>query len=166
MSVGRGATATSSAVGGGASSGVAVTPRTRIESGGVCAGLVCLVWWQWSGFCLAVGPVGAGVPGDPDVLNGPLPAGGSIIDFEVSPDGARVVYVADQNAGGVFELFSVPIGGGTPTRLNGPLVAGGDVQFGFVVSPDSSRVVYQADEDVDDDFELFRCRWLVGSRRS
>ncbi|MGI0025647.1 MAG: FIMAH domain-containing protein, partial [Nitrososphaera sp.] len=54
----------------------------------------------------------------------------------------------------VHELFSVPLAGGTPTKLNGALVSGGDV-FGFQISPDSSRVAYVADQDTDEVSELF-----------
>ncbi|MBN1834106.1 MAG: hypothetical protein JW896_18560, partial [Deltaproteobacteria bacterium] len=44
------------------------------------------------------------------------------------------------------ELYSVPIGGGTVTKLNGTLVPGGRVQS-FKISPDSRIVVYIASQD-------------------
>jgi hypothetical protein len=65
--------------------------------------------------------------GFPAKLNGTLVSGGDAFSFELSPDGATVVYVAAQDANDVVELYSVPIGGGTPVKLNGPLVAGGDM---------------------------------------
>ena len=66
----------------------------------------------------------------------------------ISPDAARVVYVADQQTDDVVEVFSVPIGGGTATRLNGPLTAGGDVLGNSpAISPDSDRVAYIADQE-------------------
>ncbi len=110
-------------------------------------------------------PSSAGPPGSPDRLNPPLADWADVKDFLVAPDGSRVVYLADQDTNGVTELYSVPIHGDDPVKLNGPLVAGGDVQFegdtprgqtrGFVISPDSSTVVYLADQDVDDVSELY-----------
>ncbi len=82
--------------------------------------------------------------------------------FRISPDGRRVVYLADQNTDEVVELYSVPIDGGKAVQLNGPLVAGGqvsgadaDMSEPFLISPDSRRVVYVADQDADEVFELF-----------
>src|SRR5262245_37516811 len=41
-------------------------------------------------------------------LNGPLarPVGGDIREFQVSPDGTRVIYAADQDTNDVVELYS------------------------------------------------------------
>jgi Tol biopolymer transport system component len=83
-----------------------------------------------------------------------LVAGGGVEnDYRISPDSARVVYRADRQTDGVFELYSVPIAGpaGSGFKLNGPLGANGDVQAdGFAVSPDSSWVVYAADQAIDE----------------
>jgi Tol biopolymer transport system component len=85
--------------------------------------------------------------------------GQSVIAFAISPDGARVVY---RNIGSnTTELFSVPITGGVPVRLNGALVAGGAVgnnnfmSPGFSMSPDGTRVAYLADQDTNDVVELY-----------
>src|SRR5262249_27668900 len=76
--------------------------------------------------------------------------------FVVSADGSTVVYLADQDADDVFELFSVAIDGSAgPTKLNGPLVSGGDVVAGCCVSADGKRVGYVADQETDEKFELF-----------
>ena len=56
--------------------------------------------------------------GAPERLNAPLAPGGQVMDAEISPDSARVVYRADQDQDNVFELFSVPLAGGTPVQLN------------------------------------------------
>ena len=63
--------------------------------------------------------------GTPLKLNTPLASGRSVTpgSQRFSPNGSRVLYRADQNADDVYEIFSVPSGGGTPIRLNGTLVA-------------------------------------------
>ncbi len=76
-----------------------------------------------------------------------------MLDFAISPDSARVVYLADQETDALNELWSVPLSGGTGTKLNRTLVAGGDVQD-FLISPDSDSVVYGADQDADTVDEL------------
>lgn len=99
------------------------------------------------------------------LLTPPLVASGQIWDRDLSPDGSRVVYLADQEIDERFELFSVPTdGSAAAVKLNSPLVAGGDVSLmGFesfegcaiAISRDSSRVVYFADQDTDDIEELY-----------
>jgi len=83
-----------------------------------------------------------------------------VTPFRISPDSERVVYVADQRSNDLFELFSVPIAGGTVTRLSADLPAGGDVGAlsrnpDFLISSDSQRVVYIADQNQDGRRELF-----------
>ena len=106
--------------------------------------------------------------GTPIKLNGALVSSGDVLgsptypDFLISPDSARVVYLADQNFDTLNELFSVPIGGGTATKLNRTLAAGGDVQT-FLISPDSEFVVYGADQDLDTVDELLAVPIVGGS---
>jgi Tol biopolymer transport system component len=92
-------------------------------------------------------------------LSATLVPGGDVVEFQLAPDGTRLVYRADQDVDGVFELYGVSLDGGTPVRLNGALVAGGsvgrDFEHAFRISPDGSRVVYMADEEQDDVLELF-----------
>ena len=98
------------------------------------------------------GPASANVK-----LNGPLPLGGVVTTgYQISPDGSRVVYRAEQQADGVVELFSVPLTGPSSAgiKLNGAFVAGGDVSS-FAISRDGRWIVYRADQDTDDVFELF-----------
>jgi Tol biopolymer transport system component len=108
--------------------------------------------------------------GAPRRLSGPLTAGGEVSDgwstvspaFRISPDGRYAVYRADQEVDEQFELYSVPLAGGAPVKLNAPLPPGGDVgssqsyPSAFLISPDSQTVVYPADQEVDDRFELYR----------
>ena len=67
----------------------------------------------------------------------------------ITPNSQRVVYLANQDSVGLFELFSVPIGGGTSVRVAGATqlnVVDHDDSDGdtIVISPDSSRVIYKA----------------------
>ena len=96
------------------------------------------------------------IGGDPIQLNGPLPPGGDIgdpddpfPDFQISPDSQRVVYRADQDTFDVLELYSVPIAGGSPVKLNPLLPEGAEVggrdnnRYDFLITPDSSSVLYR-----------------------
>ncbi len=90
-------------------------------------------------------------------LSGPLvptPGTGDVVEFEVSSDGLRTVYLADAEVDGQVEIYSASlVGGGSPVKLNGSLAPGGEVH-GFWLSPDGSRVVYLADEDGPGQFAL------------
>jgi ELWxxDGT repeat protein len=88
-------------------------------------------------------------------LNDRVVNGGKVSGFKISEDGAWVVYRADQDTDNAFELYSVPIAGGTAMKLNDRLVGGGDVAPIFEISPDGSRVVYRSDQDTDDVYELY-----------
>jgi len=89
-----------------------------------------------------------------------LPAHASVSDFVLSPDGTRVALRADLDVDEAQELYVVALGGGTPVRVSGPLVPGGEVAFldgnGFAFSPDGNTLVYVADQEQDGRFELFR----------
>ncbi|HEX6884911.1 MAG TPA: hypothetical protein VF530_16160 [Planctomycetota bacterium] len=99
----------------------------------------------------------------------PLVAGGYVRACALVPDGSRAVYVADAEEVERHELFSIATDGTeAPRKLNGPLVAGGDVgrevESGggalfvfpdFRLSPDGRWVVYAADQEVDRRVELF-----------
>lgn len=79
--------------------------------------------------------------------------------FHVIPDSSGVVYHADQETDEVVELYWVKFSSpGTSTKLNGPLVTGGDVSS-FEMLPNSSGVVYVADQDIDEKTELFLVRF-------
>jgi Tol biopolymer transport system component len=90
------------------------------------------------------------------ILTTPFPMHGEIHGYEISPDSSRVVYLADQQVVGVFELFMVPTSGPATAavKLNGQLAANGNVTK-FSILPDSSRVVYKADQEVAGRVELF-----------
>jgi Tol biopolymer transport system component len=87
-------------------------------------------------------------------LNSPLVPGRDVSSFQISPDGAWVVYLADQDTSGAEELYSVPIRGGTPIRLTGYLPAGCAVE-GYEISANSKWVVYRAPQDNPTVMELY-----------
>ncbi len=118
-------------------------------------------------FELYAAPIDGGTR--PVKLSVPPVAGGDVAylgfeqpQFQITPDGRRVLYTADQDTDEVFELYSVPIDrSSAPVKLSGLLVARGDVahasnlQVLFRFTPDGTRVLYVADQEVDETFELY-----------
>jgi Tol biopolymer transport system component len=90
-------------------------------------------------------------------LNSPLITDWDVADFQISPDSSRVVYRAgyEDKFNSVFNLYSVPLAGGTVTKLNSDITPIGGGVFEFEISSDSSRVVYQGDQQTDEVFELY-----------
>src|SRR5690606_5082716 len=88
-------------------------------------------------------------------LTGMLPAHVDAVDSNISPDSRYVVYRADVETDDVTELYSVPVSGTLPVKLNPPLVAEGDVDR-FLITPDSQFVIYIADQEVDNRKDLYR----------
>src|SRR5262249_10543517 len=69
-----------------------------------------------------------------------------------------VVYRADQDTNAVLELFVRPMAGsGSAVKVNGPLVAGGNVSA-YAISRDSTYIVYLADQEHDQLTELYGYR--------
>jgi len=84
------------------------------------------------------------VPSDgsaaPLVLNGPLPGGGDVQQqFELTPDGASVVYEADQEQDGFIRLHRVPIDGSSPDVLLSMFNVGGTA---FHLTADGAYALY------------------------
>lgn len=75
------------------------------------------------------------------LMASPAPDQGLIDFLQISPDGARVVFVARATSDGQAELYSVPIGGGAVARLNAPLPAGSSVST-VRFTADSASVVF------------------------
>lgn len=99
--------------------------------------------------------------GAPRKLNGPMVGGISALSAEINlrltPDGEQAVYFADQDTPQVTELYIVPLAGGTPRKLNGPLVPGGDVNQRYLgFSSVGPSIVYRAEQDTLDVLELYR----------
>jgi Tol biopolymer transport system component len=132
-----------------------------------------VVYRASSGSALEIYVVSIG-GGTPRKLNGPLASGGNVevgyscnyygfgedvLPYQISPDGSRVVYHADQTIDGQYELYAVRIGGGLPVRLDGNLpadVAGcqwrpnsGGYMPSTIITADSASVLYLAGQDSD-----------------
>jgi len=92
---------------------------------------------------------------DPVRLHAPLAAGRAVSSFQISPDGARVVFRADLLVKGRIDLFSVPTDGRfAPQKLDGAVHPLGDVTD-FAISPDGRTVVYRANVSGAPQYDLF-----------
>ena len=91
-------------------------------------------------------------------LEAGLTPGVFVFAFELSPGGGYVVYSA-RHGSSAARLFRVPIAGGEPREVNGPMLFNRSVVTSvpgsFRTSPDGSRVLYLADQEVDERIELF-----------
>jgi Tol biopolymer transport system component len=84
-------------------------------------------------------PLGGGAP----VVLATSTASEPLDSFQISPDGANVLYLAGLRNPDARRLFRVPIGGGEPARLSQALSIIGPV-VSFQISADSRTVVYQS----------------------
>ncbi|MBX2848036.1 MAG: hypothetical protein KTR16_06940 [Acidiferrobacterales bacterium] len=86
--------------------------------------------------------------------------GGDVSNFELSPDGKTVIYLADAMVDGRTELFSVPVSGGESTRLNPSLdsaaLSNRRVRTPIILEPSGQHVIYRLDLSVEEEFEFFR----------
>lgn len=79
-----------------------------------------------------------------------------IYNVKISPDSRYVVFIADIDVDERYELYSAPITGTKPIKLNPPLVAGGRVQQ-FAITPDSQYVIYTAKQEAGESLsDLYR----------
>lgn len=96
---------------------------------------------------------GESVPLSPQLVNG-----GDVLpnSIQLNPVGDRVLYLADQDVDEKFEIYTVPVSGGPSTRVNGSLIATGDVrEDSLQFSDDGSQVLYIADQITNEVYELF-----------
>jgi hypothetical protein len=72
----------------------------------------------------------------------------TINHFTISPDGGSVVFTFQKDSNNWDELYSIPIGGGVPTRLNSDFSGPPNTpDITFQISPNSEKVVYLADQN-------------------
>lgn len=107
------------------------------------------------------GPLARQIENSPSAIGevranwGDYPTVGTVSAFKLSPDGNRVVYLADQDTFEQPELYSVPVVGGTPKRLNHALPAGLSVFSEFEITPDGGSVTFQAGPEEGQPADLF-----------
>lgn len=107
-----------------------------------------------SGIQLGSVPTAGGAP--LRLSDAPIDPDPQFHSFQISPDNARVVYIADGDTRDVFELYSVPIDGGPIVKLNeDPLPGGGDV-YDFTFSLDGATVFYRSDDEVETGYVYYR----------
>ncbi len=93
------------------------------------------------------------------------PSTSSDVDYaQWTPDGQRIIYMADPITAFIDELWIVDVSGatpGVPQKLSGTMVSSGDIQFSttpgasFSVSPDGNWVAYRADELFDEQDDVY-----------
>jgi hypothetical protein len=89
-------------------------------------------------------------------LNPPFLGPEDVVDFVLFPNGAGVVYRADQNTDGINEIYRVVFGFPGSVRLNPALVIVGQNVETYAVAPDSLSVIYRANQDNIAIIELYR----------
>jgi hypothetical protein len=88
------------------------------------------------------------------ILNGPLASGGDVEEkFQHTPDGTKVVYIADESTNGDSELYVSDSDGTNKRKLQG-VPSGRDVKY-FIISPDSLRVAFLMDINTSGMYDLF-----------
>lgn len=100
------------------------------------------------------------------ILSGAMVAGGDVAlaldpepSFRISPDGTRVVFLADRVQDEVVEYWSAPIDGSSPpVRLHAPLSGTLDAVPAPHFTPDGQRVVLALERAVDGVVELLSAR--------
>lgn len=103
----------------------------------------------------------AGPEGSWIKLNESLPTGGDVVSLQISPDSTRVIYVADQTTNNILDAWTVPIDGGTPTKLRPFITLAGSTVHEFSatpISPDGERVAFRANFSDLDKYELWSAR--------
>jgi Tol biopolymer transport system component len=100
--------------------------------------------------------VDVNTPGQSQKVNPPLVDEGDVYgQFRWTPDGTKIVYIADQATNDQLELFVVSMNSlGQATKLNGAMIPQGDL-CNFAIAPNSDRVAYCADQDTDGVIELY-----------
>lgn len=94
-------------------------------------------------------------------INPALPSGGNVegltysSNIDISPNGSKIIYIADQVTDEVYELFAVNWDGSGFLKLNSALTSGGDVYL-HRITPNSQSVVFSASLDSSSMIELYK----------
>jgi hypothetical protein len=99
-------------------------------------------------------PSGAQLP-DNRQVNGSLVNNGNVSDkFRVSPNGTKIVYVADETTDTVDDLYVITAPSLTP-RLNLTNLSLGKKVVQFMIAPNSQRIAFLADINTTGRYDLF-----------
>jgi len=102
--------------------------------------------------------VGADGSGDVKVSTHAVPWLG--VPFQITPKGDRVLYFADNDGDGLYELISAPGGGGPPVTLMEVHEYHDFITQIYpaelVIEPDGKHVIVRSDQSADGRWELFR----------
>ncbi len=80
---------------------------------------------------------------------------GDVVDYRVTSDGTRAVFLADAEEDDRFDLFFAPTDGSTPpVKLNPTLPLDGRIDE-YAISPDDAWVVILTDDQAKDELSLF-----------
>ena len=109
--------------------------------------------------------VSLSAPGVSTKLNGQLvlcglAVCGDVMEFAVTPDSSAVVYIADQTADDVFELFRTVLATAANSKLNPAFTTGQNVDA-FVVLPNNTGVIYRANQNTPGVNELYRVLFTI-----
>lgn len=88
------------------------------------------------------------------MLNGPLTTNGNVLEqFQHTPDGKYVIYLADESTDGDTELYISTVDGQNKRKLQG-VASGRDVIY-FIISPDSTKVAFLMDQNNPGLYDLY-----------
>ncbi|MCP4679257.1 MAG: hypothetical protein GY854_27970 [Deltaproteobacteria bacterium] len=100
-------------------------------------------------------------PAAPVKISGTMVLNGSVFtkaQMQISDDGNRTLYLADQDTDGVLEVYYVNLAGASPAapvKISGTMVAGGSVSSSPALAADGRAALYKADQETNDKFELY-----------
>ena len=88
-------------------------------------------------------PIGGGT----SLSLAPVQNNSGIITIKLSSNSLNVVYNADHESIGKFELYSNSVNGGNLIKLNANINGFGGVENDFQISPDNRTVIYRSEQD-------------------
>ncbi|WII73094.1 TolB protein [Bdellovibrio sp. 22V] len=96
---------------------------------------------------------------DDKVLMGPTPenpvGGVGTFAYALTPNQDLLIAAGDiEGTDNEFNLYAISVLSGVKIKLNGAMVAGGDVRE-FVITPNGEEVVFRADKDTDEGVNLY-----------
>ena len=89
-------------------------------------------------------------------INGSIVTGGSVsaLSFKISPNGLKVIYIADQDVDEKFELYSSNLDGSSNTKISGTFAAFSDIN-NFKITTDSLKIIFQVNSLISNVQEIY-----------